>query len=309
LAHGESRKVILAALAGNLAIAVTKLIAALYTGSGSMLSEAIHSAVDSGNQGLMLFGLKRSKRPADRAHPFGYGMELYFWAFVVALLIFALGGGVSIYEGIHKLTAPEPIESAWVAFAVLGAAILFEGYSFSVAWREFRRGRGDHGTLRAIRQSKDPGIFAVLLEDAAALLGLLFALAGVGLTLLLDDPRFDAAGSIAIGLLLLAVAIFMANETRSLLVGESAAPAVLDDIRKLITADPRVVAVGELRSMHFGPQDILLAATVDFRDTIPGGEVETAARELIERVETGGFGITRAYLRPMRLQQARVAGQ
>ena len=221
MAHGNSRKVVYAALAGNLAIAATKLAAALWTGSSAMLSEAIHSAVDTGNQGLLLFGMHRAGRPPDRRHPFGHGMELYFWSFVVALLIFTLGGVVSVYQGWAKLSRPEPIHDAWVNFAVLAAAVVFEGLSFRIAWREFRAGHVGEPFLAAIRASKNPGIFAVLLEDSAALVGLAIAAVGLGLAVWLDRPVFDGIASLAIGALLFVTALFLANETRSLLTGRA----------------------------------------------------------------------------------------
>ncbi|MBK1659991.1 cation diffusion facilitator family transporter [Paracraurococcus ruber] len=300
MAQGGSRRVILAALAGNLAIAATKFAAALYTGSSAMLSEAIHSTVDTGNQGLLLLGLRRAARPPGPQHPFGHGMELYFWAFVVALLIFALGGAVSILEGWRKVVAPHPVESAWINFAVLGAAVLFEGLSFRVALREFRRVHPDEPFWSAIRGSKDPGVFAVLLEDAAALAGLLLALAGLGLAEWLDLPMLDGVASIAIGLLLVLTAGFLANETRSLLTGEAASPRLLAAVRAALLADPRVATVEEVLSMHLGPREVLLAVTIDFRDDLPGGGVERAAAELTRQVEQAHPEVTRLFLRPRR---------
>lgn len=294
-----SRRVIMAALAGNLAIATTKFAAAFWTGSSAMLSEAIHSTVDTGNQGLLLFGLRRAARAPSPAHPFGHGMELYFWAFVVALLIFALGGAFSIYEGWHKLYNPQPVASAWVNFAVLGASMLFEALSFRVGWREFRRLHEGEPFWAAIRRSKDPGVFAVLLEDAAALVGLLIAITGLGLAEWLGRAEFDGIASIGIGLLLTGTAVVLARETRSLLTGEAAAPHRLDSVRALLKRDPRVVSVDELLSMHLGPREVLLAVTIDFADTMPGGEVERAAAELTRRIEETHPEMTRVFLRPV----------
>ena len=298
MAHGGSRGVILAALAGNLAIAVTKFAAAFWTGSSAMLSEAIHSAVDTGNQGLLLLGLRRAARPPSARHPFGHGMELYFWAFVVALLIFALGGAFSVYEGWRKIAAPHPVEGAWINFAVLGAAVLFEGLSFRVARREFRRSHLGEPFWDAIRRSKDPGVFAVLLEDSAALAGLLIALVGLGLAEWLDLPVLDGVASIGIGLLLVATAVFLANETRSLLTGEAASPRLVEAVRALLLADRRVASVDELLSMHLGPNEVLMAVTIDFRDDLPGGAVEQAAAALTRRIETAHPEVTRIFLRP-----------
>ncbi|MFC0408839.1 cation diffusion facilitator family transporter [Roseomonas elaeocarpi] len=302
MAHGGgSMKVIYAALAGNLAIAVTKLAAALFTGSSAMLSEAIHSAVDTGNQGLLLFGLKRASRGPDRTHPFGHGMELYFWSFVVALMIFALGGAFSIYEGIEKILAPEPIASLWVNYAVLGASMLFEGYSFTVALREFRQTHRGQPLVQAIRASKDPTVFAVLLEDSAALTGLLIALLGTAAGQWLELPWMDGASSVAIGLLLVVTAAFLARETLSLLTGESASRRTVENVRAVVTGDPRVLAVDEVLSLQLGPQEVLVALTIDFREDLSGNEVEQAAAELTRMIETEHPEITRVFLRPRRL--------
>jgi len=214
--HG-SKKVIYAALAGNLAIAVTKLGASLFTGSSAMLSEAIHSFVDTGNQGLLLFGLKQARRKPDERHPFGYGLELYFWAFVVALMIFALGGAFSIYQGLAKLRHPAPIDNAWLNFVVLGASIVFEGITFSIGYREFRTRFADVPLWIGIQRSKDPSVFAILLEDSAALAGLVIAAIGIGASAWFGYLIADGLASIAIGALLVASALILANETRSLL--------------------------------------------------------------------------------------------
>ena len=201
-----SRSVIFAALAGNAAIAVTKFAAAFYTGSSAMLSEAIHSLVDSGNQVLLLHGMKRASRPADLQHPYGYGRELYFWAFIVAMLVFTLGGGISMYEGVHKLMEPEPMSHAYINFIVLGLSLVFEGGSTMVAYREFKKTKGDLGYLTALRASKDPALFTVLLEDGAAMVGLAVAFIGIALAQYFQLPWIDGATSIVIGLVLLSTA-------------------------------------------------------------------------------------------------------
>jgi cation diffusion facilitator family transporter len=298
MATSGSKKVIYAALAGNLAIAATKFVASFWTGSSAMLSEAIHSSVDTGNQGLLLYGIRRAARPPTRQHPFGHGMELYFWAFVVALMIFALGGAVSIYQGIRKIQDPEPIEDAWINFVVLGASILFEALSFRVALREIRENDPDRKLLAAVRASKDPSVFAVLLEDSAALIGLGIAAAGLALAFWLDRPALDGVASIAIGCVLIVTAMFLSNETRSLLTGESASRDVLDNIRAMVNADPAVTSIDEVLSMHLGPHNILLALTVDFQDDLSGNSIETAARELIARIEAAHPEIKRIFLRP-----------
>lgn len=294
-----SKKVVYAALAGNLAIALTKVAAATWTGSSAMLSEAIHSAVDTCNQGLLLYGMRRAARPADRTHPFGHGMEIYFWAFIVALFIFGLGGAVSIYQGWHKFVSPEPIESAWVNLVVLGASAVFEGLAFRAAWRELRRRNPDAPALTAVHRSKDPSVFAVLLEDAAALIGLALAALGIGFAVLLDVPELDGAASIAIGGVLIVTAIFLARETLSLLTGEGASAQILADVRAVLTSDPRVAEIDELLSMHLGPTDILLAVSVNFRDELIAPEVEQAVYDISVQLERSHPELTRVFLRPV----------
>jgi cation diffusion facilitator family transporter len=296
---GDSRTAIFAAAGGNLAIAVSKFVAFALTGSSAMLTEAVHSLVDTGNQALLLLGLKRAAQPPDAGHPFGHGMELYFWSFIVALMVFSLGGAFSIYEGVLKVMDPEPLSRAWVNFVVLGLAIMFEGGSFAVAFREHRRraGRGSR-LISAIRLSKDPSLFAILLEDAGALIGLVIALVGVTIATFFHQPLADGIASICIGLLLCAIAAFMANETRSLLTGEAASPRVVEDVRAILRADRCVVDVVEVLSLHLGPREILLGVTLDFRDDLPGGEIETAAAELSQRIQAAHPEITRVFLRP-----------
>lgn len=302
--HNSSTTVVYAALAGNLAIAVTKFVAFALTGSSAMLTEAIHSSVDTGNQGLLLLGLARARKPPSETHPFGYGMEVYFWAFVVALLIFALGGAFSIYEGVLKILRPEPIARAWINFLVIGLAVLFEGGSFLVAWKEFSVLRKGAPFFRAIRRSKDPSVFAVLLEDGAALAGLAIAALGVAGSAVLGIAWADGAASVAIGVLLVLVAIFLANETRSLLTGESASPRIVEAVREMLAADPRVDSVAEVLSMHLGPQEILLGVTLDFHDDLTAGEIEDAADDFALRIRTIDPRITRVFVRSGRARAA-----
>ncbi len=302
--RNSSAIVVYAALAGNLAIAVTKLVAFLLTGSSAMLTEAIHSTVDTGNQGLLLLGLKRAARPPSETHPFGYGMELYFWAFVVALLIFALGGAFAIYEGWRKIVEPEPIDRAWINFLVIGLAALFEGGSFLVAWREFKVTRGGTPFLTALKRSKDPSVFAVLLEDGAALIGLLIAGLGVAGASLLGLAWADGAASIAIGVLLVAVAIFLANETRSLLTGEAASPRIVAAVKQVLSADPRIDTVAEVLSMHLGPREILLGVTLDFQDSLTAREIEDAADDFASEIRAVDPRITRVFVRSGRARNA-----
>jgi cation diffusion facilitator family transporter len=297
MSTGDSRFAIYSAAAGNLAIAASKFIAFGFTGSSAMLTEGVHSLVDTGNQGLLLLGLRRAARPPDRGHPFGHGMELYFWSFVVALMIFTLGGAFSIYEGVLKIANPEPMNRPWINFLVLGLAIVFEGTSFTIAFREQKR-RHPGKLLAVVRSSKDPSLFAVLMEDSAALAGLVIALIGVASATYLHFPQADGMASIGIGLLLVLTAGFMANETRSLLTGEAATPEVVADVRRILEADPRVVTVMEVLSLHLGPQEVLVGVTIDFDDKLPGGEVENAADDLSAAIQAAQPSITRLFLRP-----------
>ncbi len=237
MAVSGSRKVIFAALAGNALIAVTKFAAASYTGSSAMLSEAIHSLVDTGNQGLLLYGMKRAARPADKFHPFGYGIELYFWAFVVAILIFGVGAGVSFYEGIDKLQNPHAVTSPHVNYIVLGLAMVFEAAAWWIALQELRKVKGEHGYFEAVRLSKDPTVFTVLFEDTAAMLGLIVAFIGILLGQLLDMPVLDGVASLIIGGILAITAAYLAYECKGLLTGESASRAVVSEIERIIAEE------------------------------------------------------------------------
>ncbi len=291
-----SKKVIFAALAGNALIAITKFAAASYTGSSAMLSEGIHSLVDTGNQGLLLYGIKKSAAPADSEHPFGHGKELYFWAFVVAILIFAMGGGISIYEGVHKVMHPEPVSSPMVNYLVLGAAMIFEGVAWFVAYREFNKTRGQIGLLTAIRNSKDPTVFTVLFEDTAAMAGLVMALVGIACAQALDMPVLDGVASIGIGCILALTAIFLAIETKGLLIGEAAKPAVVEGIRDLVAAEPGIIRVNELLTLHFSPRDVLVNLSLDFRDDVSSQEVERLISGLETKIVATFPAITRVFI-------------
>ncbi len=280
-----SKWVVLAALIGNGLIAITKFIATAITGSSAMLSEAIHSVVDTGNQVLLLWGMKRAERPADDRHPFGYGMELYFWAFVVAIMVFAIGAGVSLYEGFHKFFDPEPINRPMVNYIVLGVALVFESVAWWVAFREFRRQKGKHGYFKAVRLSKDPTVFTVLFEDSAAMLGLLTALGGLLCVQFFGDLRFDALASIVIGVILACTASVLAYESKGLLIGEAASREVVDGIRRILVRERNIVNVNEILTMHLGPRDVLLTISLDFADSISAGDVESAISTLETRIK------------------------
>jgi len=286
MAAAQSRKVIIAALAGNAAIAGTKFAAAAYTGSSAMLSEAVHSLVDTGNQLLLLHGLRRAARPPTPQHPFGHGLELYFWTFVVAVLIFGAGAGVSVLEGIERIRAPHPVENVWVNYAVLGASLLFEGAVWIVALREFRAEKGTRPWLEAVRASKDPTVFTVLFEDTAALIGLLVALVRLVLANALSWPMLDGIASVLIGAILAATAAFLAYECLGLLTGESADPEVRASVRRIATAEPSVERLNEALTMHFGPRDILVALSLDFQDARSAAEVEAAVTRIERAIKS-----------------------
>jgi cation diffusion facilitator family transporter len=255
-----ARKVVLAALAGNLAIAVTKFAAFAFTASTAMLTEGIHSLVDTGDQLLLLAGQKRAAQPPDASHPFGYGMETYFWSFIVALMIFLAGGVVAVWQGVHRVLSPAPVTNPLVSFGVLAASAVFEGLSFRTAYREFRaivRGR-DVRLVSFLKASKDPTVFATLLEDGAALIGLGLAALGVAGSTLAGLAWADGAASVLIGLLLIAVAVFLANETRSLIAGESATPAIEEAVRAALRRAGRLGEAAGVRTLHLGPQTILV---------------------------------------------------
>ncbi len=296
MAAQSSKKVIYAALAGNSLIAVTKFIAAAMTGSSAMLSEAIHSLVDTGNQGLLLYGIKRAQRPADALHPFGYGMELYFWTFVVAILIFAVGAGISLYEGIVKLLNPHPVTDTYVIYIVLSIALVFEAGAWWIAFKEFGKSKGRLGYIAAVHASKDPALFTVLFEDSAAMLGLVVAFLGVALGEALDMPALDGVASIVIGLILGATAALLAYECKGLLIGEGARPAVVAGIAETIHDKPGIERVNELLTMHLGPKDVLLNLSLDFTDRLSAVQIETAISELEAEIKTAFPEITRVFI-------------
>ena len=282
---GSSRKVIYAALGGNALVALTKFIAAALTGSSAMLSEGIHSLVDTGNQLLLLLGLHKAKKPADERFPFGHGKEVYFWSFVVALLIFAVGAGVSLYEGIHQLHNPSPITNPYINYIVLGLAMLFEGAALYFALTEFSRAKGKWGYVEAVKRGKDPTTFVVLFEDSAAMLGLLVAFGGVLLTHLTGSLFFDGLASVIIGLILGGTAIWLAYETKGLLIGESANVEVVDGIRNIVAEFPQVEHVNQVLTMHMGPQFILVNVSLDFSDQATAGELEETSARLTARIK------------------------
>lgn len=278
----SSQTTIYVALTGNLAIAVTKFIASLVSGSAAMAAEGIHSVIDTGNEVLLLLGIRHSQRAPDADHPFGYGKVLYYYSLIVAVMIFTLGGGISIFEGIRHVVEPPELARPMITFAVLFAAMIFEGASWTVAWRSFRAGKGERSIAEEIRRSKDPTRFVVLLEDTAALAGLVVALVLLAGAYRWHLPVLDGIASILIGGILCAVAWLLARETRSLLVGESADPVVRKSIEQLISQDSAVERVLRVMTMHLSPDEILLNLDVDFREDLgPLGALELA----VDRIE------------------------
>jgi cation diffusion facilitator family transporter len=257
------------------------------TGSSAMLSEGVHSLVDTGNQVLLLVGLKRGARPADPNHPLGYGKEVYFWSFVVAILIFAVGAGVSIYEGIRHILHPSPLGDVRINYLVLGLAFVFEGVAWFIAYREFNRARGRLGLWRAVRESKDPATFVVLFEDSAAMAGIVVAFLGVWLGHATGLAWFDGAASIVIGLILGLTAWFLAIETRDLLIGEAARPETVAAIRRLAAGTPEVDKVNEVLTLHMGPEYILVNLSVDFIDGLTSEQVEATSTRLTAAIRGG----------------------
>ncbi len=296
MAASSSKTVIYAALIGNGLIAITKFIAAGITGSAAMLSEAVHSVVDTGNQGLLLYGIRRSNRPPDDAHPFGYGMELYFWAFVVAILIFAGGAGISAYHGIEKILHPEPLESAYVNYIVLALAMVFEAVAWWIAFKAFRATKGELGYFEAVRRSKDPTLFTVLFEDSAAMLGLVVAFVGIALGQALDMPVLDGVASLMIGVILALTAALLAYEAKGLLIGEGVAPEVKRGIEAVISEQPGILRLNELRSMHLGPEEVLLTVSVDFGSDLTADEVEQTISEMEQTIKARYSEVRRVFI-------------
>ena len=298
MSQAHDNRTLLIAFAANLGIAVSKFAAAAVTGSSAMLTEGIHSVVDSLNQLLLIWGRRQSRKAPDAQHPFGYGRELYFWSFVVAVLVFALGAGVSVYEGVVHIMAPEPAVSPLIAYIVLLIAFLLEGGSTFAAFRDFRAAKGTLGWFAAVRQSKDPPAFIVLLENGAAMAGILAAAAGLALAQLTGNPVFDGAASIVIGLILGLTAAFLAIESKALLIGESADPALIDSIHAAASRKPGIVGVGHVLTVHSAPDQVTVVMSADFDDMITAGDVERIIAEIETEVEALWPTVKRLYIRP-----------
>jgi len=292
----DSKFAIIVALVGNALISITKFIAAAITGSSAMFSEGIHSVIDTGNQGLLLYGMKQAKKPADENFPFGHGKEIYFWSFIVAILIFAVGAGVSVYEGIHHIINPEPISNPMVNYIVLSLAIIFEGFSFTVALKAFAKVKGKWGYFEAVHRSKDPSLFVVLFEDFAATIGLFVALAGVALSQATGILEFDGIASVIIGLMLAGTAIWLAIETKGLLIGEGAEKETVDYIKQVTIDVPEIEHVNEVLTMHMGPDFILLNLSATFVDTAKADDIEAAIEKLSQQIKAKFPSIKRIFI-------------
>jgi len=298
--HDGSTRVVYAALAGNLAIAAAKFVAYGISGSSAMLTEAIHSLVDSTDQVLLLIGQSRGGRPPHPDHPLGHGMETYFWSFIVAVMVLLLGGGASLYQGVHRIIRPEMVQSPAISFTVLAVAAVFEGSTLAVGFREFKRvvrGR-DVPLWRFIQASKDPSLYASLLEDSAALVGIAIAAIGVLGSAVFHLRWADGAASIAIGGLLTAVAFVLANETRSLIAGEAVAPPVMEEITRRLSADTRIERVVDVATLHLGPKSVLVALTLSFTSEMTLTELRRAIRELTAALKQADARIAYVYVRP-----------
>lgn len=288
----------IAALIGDLLVAASKIVAAGWTGSAAMASEAIHSVVDAANEILLLYGIHRSKQKADAGHPFGHGREIYFWSFVVSLLIFALGAGFAIYEGVSRILKPVPIESPGVSYAVLALAFIFEGGSWLVAMRQFGDAKGELGFFEAVKISKNPPSFMTLLEDSVALIGILIASASTFAAVALGNPQIDGVGSVAIGLLLAGTSVFLARESKSLLMGEPAYRSVHKSILSIANSQSGCLRANGLISVQLGPHQVVAMLSVEFADTMVAPDIEEAVIDLEKSVREANPEVVALFVKP-----------
>ena len=285
MASASSKKVIYAALIGNFLIALTKFIAFFVTKSSAMLSEGVHSVVDTSNQVLLLYGLRQAKKPADARFPFGHGKEVYFWGFIVAIMIFTVGAGVSIYKGVHHLLHPIAIQNPTINYVVLAFALLFEGAAWYFALTEFTKTKGKWGYVAAVQRGKDPSMFVVLFEDSAAMLGIVVAFLGIFLSQITGNPYYDGIASVVIGLILAGTAVWLAFEIKGLLIGESAHPEIIKGVKEIAKSYPKIKHVNEILTLHMGPDFILLNLSVDFVDSLLAGDLEDTISRLDRQIK------------------------
>jgi cation diffusion facilitator family transporter len=309
MAASGSHKVVYVALGGNLMIAIAKFVAATISGSSAMLSEGVHSLVDTVNELLLLYGLRRAATPPDRSHPFGYGRELYFWSFIVALLVLAMGAGVSFYEGVMHIRQPEPVEHPLINYLVLAVSFVFEGTSWYVALREFRARKGHLGYFEAFRLSKDPSTFTVLLEDSAALLGLLVALVGLIGAQLLAQPMLDGVASIGIAGVLAMSAMLLARETKGLLIGEPAHPAVSDAILAIAAGDAGVRCANGVLTVQMGPSQVVATLSAEFEDALTTPQIEACINRIEKQAKVTHPEIVSLFIKPQTAETWRARRQ
>ena len=302
-AASGSKAVVWAALVGNVLVAATKAGAAVYTGSSAMLSEAVHSFVDTGNELLLLYGMRVAKKKADRDHPAGYGRELYFWSFIVALLVFALGAGVSIYQGVHRVLNPQPMENAVVSEVVLAAAFLFEGWSWLVSLRQFNKVKGTLGYYEAFRRSKDPPLFMVLFEDSAALVGIAIAAVGIALAAHFDMPLADGISSILIGLVLACTSTLLARESKSLLIGERADSRLIKSILEIANQACAPSHANGVLTLQLAPDEIMAAMSFEFDDALTAPQIEEMIADIERRIHAAHPEVTSLFIKPQNPQQ------
>lgn len=303
-AHSSSKITIYAALVGNFLVAIAKFTAAALTGSSAMLSEGVHSLVDTSNQVLLLYGIHRSNQPADDNHPLGYGREIYFWSFVVALLVFALGAGISFYEGVMHVLEPSPVENPNISYIVLGLAFVFEGVSWWVAKREFGKQKGNLGWLEAARRSKDPTTFLVLFEDSAAMIGIVIAFFGVFLAHLTGIEQLDGIASMGIGVVLAVTAAFLARESKGLLIGERASRALQQEILEIADADIAVHRANSVTTVHIAPTQVVVALSAEFEDHLTAPEIEACVKRIEERMRAEHDEIAVIFVKPQTAAEA-----
>jgi cation diffusion facilitator family transporter len=296
--RSSSRRVIYAALAGNLLVALTKFSAAAWTGSSAMLSEAVHSLVDTSNQLLLLYGMHKAAQPPDEEHPLGHGRELYFWSFIVTLLMFTLGAGITFYEGVSHIADPHPMVDPHVNYAVLGCSAIFEGATWLIALRAFRKTKGGAGYFEALQQSKDPPSFMVLFEDSAALLGLFIAFLGTLASTQFAMPVLDGLAAIGISLILAATAFVLARESKELLIGESANPQIVNSIQEIARKTPGIERAHVVLTVHLAPDQIVAALSLEFSDSLTTPQIEDKVAAIERTIHEAHPEVIAVFIKP-----------